>query len=72
HINAAAMKALLLRHERCEQPLGAFLVNEGVISPQTLTRALELQDELQVSMTQLLQQSGLNHQQLQQLQQEVA
>ncbi|MGL4270186.1 MAG: cyclic di-3',5'-guanylate-activated glycosyltransferase NrfB [Plesiomonas sp.] len=72
HINAAAMKALLLRHERCEQPLGAFLVHEGVISAETLARALQLQDQLQVSMTQLLQQAGLTTQQLQQLQQEVA
>lgn len=71
HINAATMSALLLRHERCEQPLGAFFVNEGVISSQALTRALKLQDELQVSMIQLLQQVGLSHQQIQQLQQEV-
>lgn len=71
-INSSAMNALLLRHERSSLPLGEFLVAEGVISRETLARALGLQQELQVSMTALLSDAGLSSEQLTDLQQEPA
>ncbi|BCL75562.1 bacteriophage N4 adsorption protein B [Jeongeupia sp. HS-3] len=58
-IDAAALKALLLRHERSTLSLGDFLVGEGVVSRETLDQALRLQQELQPSMSALLQQNGV-------------
>lgn len=54
HIDAAALKSVLLRHERSDMALGAFLVHQGVVSQQTLERALTLQQTLQPSMAALL------------------
>lgn len=54
HLDAAALKSLLLRHERTAQSLGEFLVAEGVITRETLAEALALQQELQPSMDALL------------------
>ncbi|QCT20388.1 phage adsorption protein NrfB [Jejubacter calystegiae] len=71
-INSAAMNALLLRHERSDMQLGAFLVGEGVISQHTLDRALELQNELQTAIEPLLTEAGLSRKQVNQLQQEAA
>lgn len=68
HINHSAMSALLLRHERSSQPIGEFLVNEGVISRQTLETVLERQAQLQTSMLDLLTRAGLNAGQLEKLQ----
>ncbi|MBB1199799.1 phage adsorption protein NrfB [Enterobacteriaceae bacterium 89] len=64
HINASAMSALLLRHERSEKPLGEFLVQEGVISQETLNLVLARQKELQTSMSSLLKGAGVTDQQL--------
>lgn len=70
HINSASMNALLLRHERSEMPLGEFLVEEGVVTQETLNHVLQLQQELQVSMPQLLKNTGFTDQQLAELQQQ--
>lgn len=64
HINHSAMSALLLRHERSNLPLGKFLVDEGVVTQQTLDAVLQRQRELQVSMTTLLAQAGVTDAQL--------
>jgi bacteriophage N4 adsorption protein B len=60
HIDGAALKALLLRHERSDVGLGAFLVDEGVISADTLSEALRLQRSLQPSMPALLRAEGVD------------
>lgn len=67
HINRSAINALLLRHERSDRPLGAFLVAEGVISQETLDRVLSIQQNLQVSMQSLLQAAGLTTMQIAEL-----
>lgn len=67
HINRSAINALLLRHERSDRPLGAFLVAEGVISQETLERVLSIQQNLQVSMQSLLQAAGLTTMQIAEL-----
>ncbi|GKX63421.1 cyclic di-3',5'-guanylate-activated glycosyltransferase NfrB [Pragia fontium] len=71
-IDMAAMNSLLLRYERSDLALGEFLVEQGVISAETLNYALELQHQLQVSMPTLLQQAGISEEQLQQLERENA
>ena len=68
HINHSAMSALLLRHERSDLPLGTFLVNEGVVTQETLDAVLKRQQELQVSMPDLLIEAGLTRAQLDELQ----
>jgi len=70
HINNSAMSALLLRHERSEKPLGEFLVEEGVVTQETLSHVLQLQQELQLSMEDLLKSAGLTDDQVAELQQE--
>ncbi|MEB5924142.1 cyclic di-3',5'-guanylate-activated glycosyltransferase NrfB [Franconibacter daqui] len=69
HINSSAINALLLRHERSHLPLGEFLVKEGVISQETLSRVLSRQQELQLSMQTLLSEAGLTTQQMAALEQ---
>ncbi len=59
HIDGAALKSLLLRHERTHTSLGDFLVGEGVISPATLEEALALQKRLQPDMAELLAAEGV-------------
>ncbi|MFZ5722444.1 MAG: cyclic di-3',5'-guanylate-activated glycosyltransferase NrfB [Pseudomonadota bacterium] len=54
HIDGAALKSLLLRHERSHSSLGDFLVGEGVISRQTLDDALNLQRTLQPAIGELI------------------
>lgn len=54
HLEPAALKSLLLRHEHSVGSLGDFLVAEGVITRETLTEALALQQTLQPSMEELL------------------
>jgi adsorption protein B len=53
-LDEVAFKALLLSHARSGQPLGEFLVVQGVIERETLERMLALQTSLQPSMAQLL------------------
>lgn len=54
HIDGAALKALLLRHERSTRSLGDFLVEEGVVTRDTLEHALQLQRTLQPAMPDLI------------------
>ncbi|GGP23097.1 cyclic di-3',5'-guanylate-activated glycosyltransferase NfrB [Silvimonas iriomotensis] len=67
HIDAAALKALLLRHERTSESLGEFLVGQGVISAEVLQHALHLQHELQSTMPALLVESGVDASSLKQI-----
>lgn len=59
HIDGAALKSLLLRHERTHKSLGDFLVGEGVITQATLEQALALQKALQPDMSSLLAAEGV-------------
>ena len=54
-IDAAALGAVLLRHERSSMSLGSFLVKEGVITQAVLDEGLQLQAQHQGSMLTLLQ-----------------
>ncbi len=58
HIEPAALNALLIRREKTVLPLGAFLVNQGVITQAILDEALHLQTQLQLSVVALLRQAG--------------
>ncbi|UUC94582.1 cyclic di-3',5'-guanylate-activated glycosyltransferase NrfB [Comamonas sp. C11] len=53
-IDTAVLNALLLRHEQADDSLGQFLVNQGALTQATLDEALRLQQQLQVTMAQLL------------------
>lgn len=53
-IDSAVLTALLLRHEQSDDSLGLFLVNQGALTRATLDEALRLQQQLQVTMAQLL------------------
>ena len=52
----AALGALLLRHEKTTSSIGEFLVQQGIMTRAMLEEALNLQQQLQVSMTDLLRQ----------------
>lgn len=54
HLDEVAFRALLLSHSRSGQPLGEFLVGQGVLTRETLERALALQASLQPSLLSLL------------------
>ena len=58
-IDAAALSAVLLRRERSDMLLGEYLVDQQVITKLALDEALQLQEQLQVSITTLLQQAGV-------------
>ncbi|MFA9441072.1 cyclic di-3',5'-guanylate-activated glycosyltransferase NrfB [Uliginosibacterium sp. sgz301328] len=60
HIDGAALKALLLQHERTDLQLGSFLVNEGVVSAETLDEVLRVQRTLQPSMHKMLRDAGVS------------
>jgi len=53
-IDPAVLGALLLRQEKTDLSLGAFLTQQGVLTQAALDEALQLQSRLQVSMAQLL------------------
>ncbi len=57
HLDAAALRSLLLRHERSAMGLGEYLVSDGIISPAVLQEALALQATLQSSMQTLIERS---------------
>ena len=59
HLDAAALNAVLLRHETTSMSLGQFLVEQGVIDAAVLQEALELQKTLQGSMHSLLERAGI-------------
>lgn len=54
HLTTATLKSLLLRQERQPGGLGDFLVQQGVISRETLEQAAQVQRTLQPSMSMLL------------------
>lgn len=54
HLDEVAFRALLLSHSRSGQPLGEFLVEQGVISRDVLDRSLALQRSLQPTLIRLL------------------
>lgn len=58
HVDKVAFRALLLNHARSEQRLGEFLLDQGVISADTLNRSLQLQASLQPSVASLLRREG--------------
>jgi len=57
-VDAAALSAVLLRHERSSVSLGRFLVKERVVTEAVLDEVLQLQQQHQVSMLTLLQRAG--------------
>jgi adsorption protein B len=59
HLDAAALNAVLLRHERSSLSLGEYMVGQGLISTAVLDEALELQKTLQGSMRSLLERQGV-------------
>ena len=54
HLDATALKAVLVRFERSTSSLGDFLVQEGIVSPELLKEALERQQVLQGSIEALI------------------
>jgi adsorption protein B len=54
HLDATALKAVLVRFERTTSSLGDFLVQEGIVSPELLKEALERQQVLQGSIEALI------------------
>lgn len=60
HIDEAALRSLLLRHERSEQMLARFLVEQEVIGQQVLEQAFTLQSHYQHSIRDLLQEAGVD------------
>jgi adsorption protein B len=59
HLGGAALRAVLLRHERSTMRLGDYLVTEGIIDAAVLTEALELQSTLQGTMRSMLERAGI-------------
>ena len=54
HLDAAALSAALLRHERSSLSLGQYMVGQEMISKEVLQEALDLQEQLQGTMRALL------------------
>jgi adsorption protein B len=54
HLDAAALSAALLRHERSSVSLGQYMVDQDMISREVLQEALDLQVQLQGTMDDLL------------------
>jgi adsorption protein B len=53
-IDAASLNALLLQQENTKENLGQFLVKNNIISEASLQEALEIQKQIQPSMTELI------------------
>jgi len=53
-IDEAALRALLLQQSATDLYLGDFLVDRNIISPETLEKALKVQNELQPNMRTLI------------------
>ena len=53
-IEPTVLGALLLRHEKSDNSLGAFLLEQGILTQAALDESLQLQRKLQVTMAQLL------------------
>ena len=60
HLDAAALHAVLLRHERSALTLGQYLVDQGVVTSAVLDEALALQEKLQCSIGSLLARAGVD------------
>lgn len=60
HIDEAALRSLLLRHESSEELLGDFLVEQEVVSEQVLAQAKALQNTYQLNVHDLLRAAGVN------------
>ena len=60
HLNEAVLRAVLLRYERSEVMFGEYLVQEGVVSQHIVDQSLEQQQQLQPSMSELLQSVGIS------------
>jgi bacteriophage N4 adsorption protein B len=60
HLDAAALSAVLLRHEATAVSLGQYLVEQGVIDSAVLHEALELQQTLQGSIHSLMERAGID------------
>jgi bacteriophage N4 adsorption protein B len=54
HLDAAALSAALLRHERSPLSLGEYMVHQGMVSQEILQEALDLQIQFQGTMRDLL------------------
>lgn len=61
-IDTAAFSALLLQHAQTEEPLGQFLVAQSILSPAVLDMAIARQKEIQLSMSQVIDQLGHDQQ----------
>jgi bacteriophage N4 adsorption protein B len=59
HLDAAALRSVLLRHEHSGMGLGEFLVQEGIISLAVMREALTLQAKLQSSMRAMFARAGV-------------
>ena len=55
-IDAAALSAVLLQHEKTTDRLGDYLVSKNIVSQQTLDEALEIQRNIQPYMSELIDQ----------------
>lgn len=70
HIDEAALRSLLLRHERSEMTLAHFLVEQQVIRELVLAQAQALQGAYQLDLHELLREAGVNDSWLAQLPEE--
>jgi adsorption protein B len=61
-IDTAAFSALLLQHAQTEEPLGQFLVAQSILSPDVLDLAIARQKEIQLSMSQVMDQLSRDRQ----------
>ena len=59
HLDAVALNAVLLRHERSSMSLGEYLVSQGIVSSAVLREALELQSSLQGSIQAVMERAGI-------------
>lgn len=60
YLDAAVLKAVLLRYERSDMQFGDFLVQEGVVGQAAVDHALEQQKKLQPSLSGLMHSAGLS------------
>ncbi|AIR62207.1 bacteriophage N4 adsorption protein B [Cedecea neteri] len=60
YLDAAVLKAVLLRYERSDMQFGDFLVQEGVVGQSAVDHALEQQKKLQPSLSGLMHSAGLS------------
>ena len=71
HIDEAALRSLLLRHERSELTLARFLIEQEVIGEQVLAQAQALQASYQRELHEVLREAGVDESWLMQLPEEI-